>query len=195
MGCGFVDDVRGTLVFCTFNVHFLLYSLWLHCYFSIITCCRTSDSICGPFLIDYLCIAFNMSKYLISLNIGLLDLHAPFFGKVTSKRAWLGTGPDSSYKYPPRFHNVTPTTDSQYRKGTQVVEIHFSGWIFSCLSYIKSPFVSGDGACVCVQKDYTRGIYVDVNKTCNQTIQALSRFPSNGHGLGFALSIFPVLDS
>lgn len=47
--------------------------------------------------------------------------------------------------------------------------------------------------CVCVQKDCTR--YVDLNKTCNQTIQALSRFPSNGHGLGFALSIFPVLDS
>ena len=93
------------------------------------------------FFIDYLCIAFNMSKYLISLNIGLLDMHAPFFDKVTSKRAWLGTGPDSPYKYPPRFHNVTPTTDSQYKKGTQVVEIHFLGWIFSCLSYIKSPFV------------------------------------------------------
>lgn len=146
------------------------------------------------FLIDYLCIAFNMSKYLISLNIGLLDLHAPFFGKVTSKRAWLGTGPDSSYKYPPRFHNVTPTTDSQYRKGTQVVEIHFSGWIFFMFVLYQITICVG-GWCVCVYRRITPEAYVDVNKTCNQTIQALSRFPSNGHGLGFALSIFPVLDS
>ena len=48
---------------------------------------------------------------------------------------------------------------------------------------------------MCVYRRITPEAYVDVNKTCNQTIQAFSRFPSNGHGLGFALSIFPVLDS
>ena len=149
---GLVDDVRGAFVVIKFVYFTIVYD------FIFITVLTHAAEHPIPnlallfFWIDYLCIAFNMSKYLISLNIGLLDLHAPFW-KVT-KRACLGKGPDS-YSTNIR-HASTMSLPQQIRSIGRVPgsrDPFFRLDFFMFVLHQITLCVMGDGVCVCVQKD------------------------------------------